>query len=139
MPRAAISAGERMTDDQSFPRAYRLTKAEDYRRVYQRKVFATDQVLVVNACPNQLDVPRLGLSVSRKVGNAVLRNRWKRLIREAFRRHRGELPCGIDYVFRPRRGAAADFQAISASLPGLARRVAKRLAAQSRESSRDDE
>jgi ribonuclease P protein component len=49
---------------------------------------------------------RLGLSVSRKVGNAVVRNRWKRLIREAFRLHilTDETIKGLDLVVIPQKG-----------------------------------
>lgn len=48
--------------------------------------------------------PRLGLSVSAKVGNAVRRNRLKRLLREAFRLHRSEFSSGLDMVAYPRPG-----------------------------------
>ena len=118
--------------DQTFGRQFRLRTAADFERVYQAKVFAADDVLVLNACSSDLPHARLGLSISKKVGNAVTRNRWKRLIREAFRLTRTELPPGIDLVIRPQKGAAASLAAIQASLPALAARVAKRLAARTK-------
>jgi ribonuclease P protein component len=57
----------------------------------------------------------------------VARNRWKRLIREAFRLSGAELPAGFDLVVRPQKGAVADFESVSRSLPALARRISKRL------------
>ncbi len=114
-------------NDQRFPRARRIRRQADFDRVYNGDAFAADDVLVVRACRNDLAHARLGLSVSRKVGNAVVRNRWKRLIREVFRLHRAEMPAGLDLVVRPKRGAACDFHAIEKSLPQLAARVARRL------------
>ena len=61
----------------------RIRKQADFDRVYQARIYAADDVLVINGGANGLEHARLGLSVSRKVGNAVTRNRWKRLIREA--------------------------------------------------------
>lgn len=121
-----------MTDvvDERFPRKYRLRTRTDFDRVYQNDAYAADRVLVVRGCKNGLPYPRLGLSVSRKVGGAVVRNRWKRLIREVFRKCRSELPVGLDLVFRPRRGAEPDYAAISESLPKVARQLAKRLGRQ---------
>ena len=115
--------------EQSFGRQFRLRTAAEFDRVYRAKVYAADDVLVVNASASDLPHPRLGLSVSKKVGNAVTRNRWKRLIREAFRLMRSELPPGIDLVVRPQKGASAELTTIKESLPALAARVAKRLAA----------
>ena len=111
----------------TFPRNHRLRKQAEFDRVYQAKVYAADEVLVINACASDLPHPRLGLSVSKQVGKAVTRNRWKRLIREAFRLSRQELPGGIDLVARPQKGAVADLAAIRQSLVVLAQRVAKRL------------
>ncbi|MFM9117907.1 MAG: ribonuclease P protein component, partial [Planctomycetota bacterium] len=74
---------------------------------------------------------RLGLSVSRPVGNSVVRHRWKRRIREAFRQEDTQLPVGVDLVVRPKRGARLDFAAIRQSLPRLAQQVAQRLARRS--------
>jgi ribonuclease P protein component len=113
--------------DLSFRPEHRIRKQEDFERIYQARIFAADDVLVVNGDGNNLPHPRLGLSVSKKVGNAVVRNRWKRLIREAFRLSREQLPAGIDLIVRPQKGAVPDFEAISRSLPALARRIAKRL------------
>ena len=105
-----------------------IRRQSDFDRVYQQRVYAADDVLVVNGCRNDRPQARLGLSVSRAVGNAVVRNRWKRRIREAFRLTRAQLPAGIDFVVRPKRGAGPDFHAIRASLPKLAAKIARRLA-----------
>jgi ribonuclease P protein component len=104
-----------------------IRKQADFDRVYQARVYVADDVLVVNGDTNGLGRSRLGLSVSTKVGNAVVRNRWKRLIREAFRLSREQMPVGLDLVVRPQKGAVAEFHAISQSLPKLACRIGKRL------------
>ena len=54
--------------------------------------------LIVRVAPNGLGFHRLGVSVPKKVGNAVVRHRWKRLVREAFRLHRHGWPGGYDVV-----------------------------------------
>jgi ribonuclease P protein component len=110
-----------------FRPADRIRKQADFDRIYRARVYAADDVLVVNGDKSELAHSRLGLSVSRKVGGAVERNRWKRLIREAFRLSRDEIPAGFDLVVRPQEGAVAELAAIRTSLPALAKRVAKRL------------
>jgi ribonuclease P protein component len=117
-----------MAENHTFPREFRIRRQADFDRAYQTRTVAADDVLVLHGCRNRLSYSRLGLSVSRRVGNAVLRNRWKRLIREAFRRQKSDLPVGYDFVVRPRRGARADHQAIADSLPRMARLLARRLA-----------
>lgn len=112
---------------ESFPKSAHLRRPAEFDRVYASKAFASDDVLVVNAAVNELGITRLGLSVSRKVGPAVVRNRWKRLIREAFRKSRGEMAAGIDLAVRPKRGAEPIYANIAASLPQLVARLAKRL------------
>jgi ribonuclease P protein component len=116
-----------MPGDETFPKARRLLRGPDFVRVFATKVFAADGTLVVSADRSTAEKTRLGLSVSRKVGNAVVRNRWKRLIREAFRRQKDLLPPGIDLVVRPRAGAKDDFAAVTRSLMNLAKRVARTL------------
>ena len=112
---------------QRFGRHQRIRCRRDFDRVYRSDVFAADQVLVINACKNELPHARLGLSVSRRVGNAIVRNRWKRLIREGFRKNQHNMPHGIDYVVRPRRGAEGDLIEIERSLRKLAEVVSRRL------------
>lgn len=89
---------------------------------------AGDQTLLVFAHDNGLPHARLGLSVSRKVGNAVQRNRWKRLLREAFRMEQQALPAGIDLVAIPRPDAEPSLAALRRSLRALARIAAGKLA-----------
>ncbi len=118
--------GSRVTD-QRFPKQLHILRREDFQRVYQRKVYAADRTLVINACENGLPCTRLGLSVSRKVGNAVVRNFWKRIIREAFRRCRVRLPNGLDIVARPRFGATANFALVEQSLPKLVQVAVRKM------------
>jgi ribonuclease P protein component len=116
-----------MTDER-FPARCRLRRASEFRRVFERRQSVSDDVLIVYACENDLPYSRLGLSVSRKVGGAVVRNRWKRVLRDVFRRSRCELPPGLDLVVIPRRREMVDRQFVARSLPALACRVARRLA-----------
>jgi ribonuclease P protein component len=112
----------------TLPKTRRLLRPAEFRQVFDRKCSAADGVLIAYGLGNGLDHARLGLVVSRKVGNAVRRNRWKRRIREVFRLVQAELPTGLDLVVLPRGGAQPDFGKIHQSLPVLARRVAGKLA-----------
>ena len=116
-----------MMSTQGFKRACRIRHQTDFDRVYQTRCFAADEVLVIHAARNALTHSRLGLSVSKKVGGAIVRNRWKRLIREAFRASRAEFPDNLDLVVRPRRGAKPDFQSILGSLCKLANQLDQKL------------
>lgn len=112
----------------TFPQTRRLKTPAEFDRCYARKRSAADGVLIVYACENQRGHPRLGCSVSRKVGNAVVRNRYKRLFREAFRLSQHELPAGVDFILIPRPGPEPTQKAVRASLLKLARQAARRLA-----------
>ena len=111
----------------SFPQSARLKTPAEFDAVYDRKKSAADGLLVVFAGPAAGGKPRLGLSVSRKVGNAVVRNRWKRLLREVFRT--SELPA-CDFVAVPRKGlkAVPPAAAVWASFRKLASEAARRVA-----------
>ncbi len=115
-------------NNECFPARMRIRLQRDYARVYRRRRVAQDTCLRVYGCENTRDHPRLGLAVSKKLGNAVTRNRWKRLIREAFRRSWRQLPPGIDLVVVPCRGANPEFVAICKSLYALAAHIERRLA-----------
>ena len=89
----------------TFPQSRRMKTPAEFERCYARKRSASDGVLVVYACENGLGHPRLGCSVSKKVGNAVVRNRIKRLVREWMRLH-GWVPTGWDVVVVAKDSAA---------------------------------
>jgi indole-3-glycerol phosphate synthase len=111
----------------TFPQSYRMKSPAEFERAYARKRSASDGVLIVYACENGLAHPRLGCSVSKKVGGAVVRNRYKRLFREAFRLSRHELPTGTDLVVIPRPGPEPTLDAVRGSLQKLARQAARKL------------
>ena len=71
--------------------------------------------------------PRMGLSVGRKNGNAVRRNRIRRLLRESFRLSQHEVPGGFDYILIPRQPGWDSLEEYRVSLLALAKRAAKRV------------
>ena len=113
--------------DQRFLPEYRIRRGIDFRRAYQRRCSAADERIIVYGRCNGLAHPRLGISASRRLGNAVVRNRWKRLLREAFRLTRSELPAEMDLIVIPRPTAKPTLASLVDSLPRLAARVAKKI------------
>jgi ribonuclease P protein component len=114
-----------------FTKRQRLRTSAEFARVYERKLRAGDDVLLAFAAANDLGFTRLGLSVSRKQGNAVVRARRKRLLREAFRLEQYELPAGLDLVLIPRAGVEATLEQYQRSLTRLAGKLARKLEASS--------
>ncbi len=88
-----------------FSRAHRLRKRAEFTACYDagQRCFSRSFALFVRA-RGDAGPWRLGLAVTRKVGNAVRRNRVKRIVREFFRLYGREVPAGADIVVTARRG-----------------------------------
>jgi ribonuclease P protein component len=96
--------------DRARRRRRRLSRSGEFDRVYREGRSHASRHLVVYAFPrSDADSPRLGVSVGRKLGGAVERNRVKRLLREAFWARAEALPDGLDFVIvaRPAAGELA--------------------------------
>ena len=115
-----------------FLPAEHLRRPADFRRVYERRRSLSDGWLIVYACENSLPHLRLGLSVSRKFGQATHRNLLRRLYREAFRHGRHEMPVGLDLVLIPRTARTPPLEQLRQSLTRLVRQLAQRLAREAR-------
>lgn len=98
----AIVTSEADKPDQRLRRGERLSLDRDFQAVFQNRRSVAGTYIVVYARPNGLPHNRLGLVVSRRLGNAVARARFKRLVREAFRLSKQAQPAGYDWVVLPR-------------------------------------
>ncbi|MDA7950627.1 MAG: ribonuclease P protein component [Pirellulaceae bacterium] len=111
----------------TFPPTVRLKTTEQFQRVFSQKTSVANRYLIAYGRLNDQKTTRVGLSVSRKVGNAVVRNRWKRLLREAFRLQQEALPEGIDFVLIPKKHITPEFGSLYKTLPNLVVQLHRKL------------
>jgi ribonuclease P protein component len=110
-----------------FTRDDRLRRSREFQHVTRNgRRAASNAYVVLMGEPRGASRRRLGLTVSRKVGNAVVRNQVKRRVREWFRRERGALAEGDWVVIARRPAVALDAAATARELESLAARVSRR-------------
>jgi ribonuclease P protein component len=108
----------------TFRKEERIRRPADFGRVSKEGEQRQTPHFRVSTCSNLLPYRRLGIKVGRGVGSAVQRNRLKRLLREFFRRNKGEWPSGLDFVIAVKKGAAGlDYCQVSGELKGIFREL----------------
>ena len=94
-----------------------LKKNQDFQSVYRNGKSSANRLLVMYVLENNLDKNRLGISVSKKVGNSVVRHHVTRLVRESYRLQENIFNSGLDIVVVARANAAsASFREIESAL-----------------------
>jgi ribonuclease P protein component len=81
-----------------FRKSQRLLSNNDFKAVLSRNCCVSNDLVKLYVAENALGSPRLGISVSKACGSAVVRNRLKRLAREVFRLEQHNIPAGYDYL-----------------------------------------
>ncbi|MBI4565302.1 MAG: ribonuclease P protein component [Planctomycetes bacterium] len=89
--------------DEKLRKTERIRRPDEIDVCYRKGRRAATALLRVHVRPTERSIARLAVSVPGRLGNAVQRNRWKRLVREAFRRHKSAFGPGIDIVVVPAR------------------------------------
>lgn len=118
----------------SFPKSKRLLKDAQFKVVLSGRICVSDAFFTLYIAENDCGYSRLGVSVGRDSRNAVIRNRLKRLLREAFRQNAEQLPAGFDYLVLTSPGwskkyapSAVNYELVKDSLVALAAKAVKKL------------
>lgn len=112
--------------DFRFSKRLHLLKASEFERVFAAGNSAANPWLALYGAANDVGHPRLGITVSRRVGNAVERNRWKRLMRESFRLTQHRLPA-LDVVCVARSPAPPALSQLMEMIPAMFERIDRRI------------
>lgn len=106
-----------------LPEENRLRHAKDFLRVYRQGRAKANNVLVLYRLPNGLDTYRFGFSISKKIGKAHCRNRYKRRLSEMVRLHRSTFKPGYDMILVARKPIVdCDYDALERHFLTLAER-----------------
>lgn len=101
-----------------------LKKNRDFQAVYKNGTSKANRYLVMYALKNGREENRLGISVSKKVGNSVVRHRVTRLIRESYRLNEKQFCCGYDLVVIARTGACnVSYDEVQSSISVLGKKL----------------
>jgi ribonuclease P protein component len=106
-PKAIRLPGHVGIQDDSMQKTIALTENRDFRRLYKKGKSFVTPLLVAYVSKNRLGVNRVGITTGRKIGKAVVRNRARRVIREAYRLLESKTGDGWDFVFVARGRTAA--------------------------------
>lgn len=108
----------------TFPKKNRIKSKAGFQLVYTTGRSVVDSLSVLYVLPLDAEGPKIGFAVGKKIGNAVVRNRVKRMMREVFRHHKSELMTNIQLIWVARKKlAAADLKTYDRVFMRLAKRA----------------
>lgn len=109
----------------TFPKKNRIKSKAGFQLVYTTGRSVVDSLSVLYVLPLEAEGPKIGLAVGKKIGNAVVRNRVKRMMREVFRHHKSELLTNVQLIWVARKKlATADLKTYDRVFMRLAKRAA---------------
>ena len=112
---------------EKFPRSVRIVRSSDYQALYKTGYKIHSSHFVLFSRGNALGYSRLGITASRKVGGAVVRNRVKRLFREIFRKSLDQIPDRFDMVVNAKSGCdGVRYEELRAEFLAVVKKMASR-------------
>ncbi len=109
-------------------KAERIRKSQEFQQVFKRGERINFPEFNLVFALNNLNISRMGVGVGKRFGNAVKRNRAKRLCRELFRLNKYKIPKGIDLIFLPKKAILeSSWQELNGRIEEAVRKIAKRI------------